>query len=449
MIKRVFDLVVASISLLILAPFLAIMVSLVKLGSKGPVFYKQLRVGLNGKPFYIYKFRTMEVGADREGLQITSASDLRLTRVGRVLRKIKLDEMPQLFNVLKGEMSLVGPRPEVLQYVELYTDEQKRVLTVKPGMTDPATVYFRNEEEMLARAEDKESFYVNEIMPIKLRLYLQYIEKMSLLYDIKLIFLEILALILPQPVFRKVFHAKRYLKRDRYFLPSTERAKRLNECYYAAEWRPRLWGKVIYDTFSRLGWENLKGKDVLEIGFGRGRMAVLFAKYGCNYLGYDIVPSQKEEAEVTADAAGVKNLVKFEIGDFFELNGEYDLVFTKSVLFSIKDEETYLIWLRKINDLLNPNGKFVAIENGRGIALNQLWRKMNKKSWVNNLLFSSYVESLFKCVFATVDVEYFYVFSHLFSPLRLSNLFSVLESLIVRPSADTCLIASLICTKKD
>jgi len=203
--KRIFDLILSSISLLILFPLLAIAAILVKLGSKGPILYKQLRVGLNERPFYIYKLRTMEVGAEQKGLSITSAEDPRMTRVGKRLRKTKLDEMPQLFNVLKGEMSLVGPRPEVPQYVKLYTEEQKRVLTVKPGMTDPATVYFRNEEALLSQVDDKESFYINEIMPIKLKLYLQYIENMSLLYDLKIIFLEVLALILPQAVFRKMF----------------------------------------------------------------------------------------------------------------------------------------------------------------------------------------------------------------------------------------------------
>ena len=203
--KRIFDLVLLLVSLLILSPFLALAALFIKMESKGPILYRQLRVGLNEKPFYIYKFRTMVVGADREGLQVTSASDPRLTRVGRLLRKLKLDEMPQLLNVLKGEMSLVGPRPEVPKYVKLYTDEQKKILTVKPGMTDPATVYFRNEEELLAQADDKESFYVNEVMPVKMRLYLRYIENRSLLYDIKLIFLEILALILPQAIFRRLF----------------------------------------------------------------------------------------------------------------------------------------------------------------------------------------------------------------------------------------------------
>jgi lipopolysaccharide/colanic/teichoic acid biosynthesis glycosyltransferase len=147
----------------------------------------------------------MSIEAEQKGLLITSANDPRITRIGRLLRKIKLDEMPQLINILKGEMSLVGPRPEVPKYVEFYTDEEKRVLTVKPGMTDPATIYFRNEEELLANAEDRESFYINEIMPIKLTLYLQYIENTSLIYDIRLIFLEILTIIFPQLAVQKEF----------------------------------------------------------------------------------------------------------------------------------------------------------------------------------------------------------------------------------------------------
>ena len=178
--KRIFDLVLSLVSLLILSSFLALAALFIKMESKGPILYRQLRVGLNEKPFYIYKFRTMEVGAEQKGLPITGADDPRLTMGGKVLRKTKLDEMPQLFNVLKGEMSLVGPRPEVPQYVKLYTNEQKRVLTVKPGMTDPATVYFRDEEGLLAKADDKESFYINEIMPIKLKLYLQYIAQVQL-----------------------------------------------------------------------------------------------------------------------------------------------------------------------------------------------------------------------------------------------------------------------------
>lgn len=204
-IKRIFDIAVSSISLLILSPLLVLIVVLIKLESKGPVFYKQFRVGLNERPFYIYKFRTMEIGADRRGPLITSVNDPRITRAGKLLRKSKLDEMPQLFNVLKGDMSIVGPRPEVPYYVKLYTDEQKKILTIKPGMTDPATVYFRNEEELLAQVDDRENFYINEIMPVKLNLYLHYVANKSLLYDMKLILLEILALILPQAVFRKMF----------------------------------------------------------------------------------------------------------------------------------------------------------------------------------------------------------------------------------------------------
>ena len=203
--KRIFDVAVSVVGLLVLLPLLAFAAIFIKLESKGPILYRQQRVGLNGVPFYINKFRTMKIVQDQKCLLITSANDPRITWVGRLLRKIKLDEMPQLINILMGEMSLVGPRPEVSKYVELYTDEQKRVLLVKPGMTDPATIYFRNEEELLAKAENKESFYVNEIMPIKLKLYLQYVENASLLYDIKLIFMEILVIIFPQLAIQKAF----------------------------------------------------------------------------------------------------------------------------------------------------------------------------------------------------------------------------------------------------
>jgi lipopolysaccharide/colanic/teichoic acid biosynthesis glycosyltransferase len=203
--KRIFDIFVSFISLIILSLVLIIAAVIIKLESKGSILYKQIRVGLNGKPFYIYKFRTMEMGADKNGPLITSANDLRMTRTGRFLRKIKLDEMPQLFNVLKGEMSIVGPRPEVPEYVKLYTNEQKRVLTVKPGMTDPATVYFRNEERLLANTDNKESFYIHKIMPVKLKLYLRYIDNMSLVYDIKLILLEFFAIILPEAIFSRIF----------------------------------------------------------------------------------------------------------------------------------------------------------------------------------------------------------------------------------------------------
>jgi len=204
--KRILDIVVSAVALIVLLPLALIIAAVIRIEMGSPVIFRQVRLGLHGKPFVIYKFRTMEVGAEQQGLLITSADDLRVTRVGKLLRKLKLDEIPQFINVLKGEMSLVGPRPEVPRYVALYSDEQKRkILSIKPGMTDPATVYFRNEEQLLAQVDDKENFYINEIMPVKLTLYLQYTEKMSMLYDIKLIFLQVLALILPPAVFCRIF----------------------------------------------------------------------------------------------------------------------------------------------------------------------------------------------------------------------------------------------------
>lgn len=187
--KRFFDIVVSLLGILVTSPILLVVSLLVKLTSKGPVFYKQERIGKGEKPFFILKFRTMVVNADQQGLKITVGGDKRITGVGMVLRKTKLDELPQLFNVLFGQMSLVGPRPEVAEYVAMYTEEQKKVLSVRPGITDYASVCFRNENEILAQAEDPQKEYIEHIMPLKLRYNAKYIEEMSIWTDLKLIFL--------------------------------------------------------------------------------------------------------------------------------------------------------------------------------------------------------------------------------------------------------------------
>lgn len=185
--KRIFDIIVSGLGLVLLSPLLAGVSLLVKLTSQGPVLYKQIRVGKDERPFTLYKFRTMRQGADRDGPLVTSADDARITRVGLFLRRTKLDELPQLVNVLKGDMSLVGPRPEVPRYVRFYTEEQKRVFAVRPGITDRATIYFRDEERLLAQAEDREAFYVGEILPVKLKMNLEYLEEASFLTDVKII----------------------------------------------------------------------------------------------------------------------------------------------------------------------------------------------------------------------------------------------------------------------
>ena len=152
------------------------------------MFYKQRRVGLNGRDFTLYKFRSMAVGSDKKGLLTVGGKDSRVTKAGYFIRKYKLDELPQLFNVLKGDMSFVGPRPEVRKYVDMYSEEQKRVLSVRPGITDIASMKDRNENDILAKAENPEQYYIDVIMPDKLALNLEYIDTRNFFRDIKLIF---------------------------------------------------------------------------------------------------------------------------------------------------------------------------------------------------------------------------------------------------------------------
>lgn len=187
-LKRIFDFTCSLIGLIILSPFFLIIAIAIKVDSKGPVFFKQKRIGKNGNPFEIYKFRTMVVDAESLGKQITVGEDPRITRVGSFLRKYKLDEFPQLINVLIGDMSLVGPRPEVPRYVEIYNDVQRKVLLVKPGITDYASIEFRNENDILGKSNNPEEEYIKTIMPTKLDLNLKYIDEMSFSHDIKLIF---------------------------------------------------------------------------------------------------------------------------------------------------------------------------------------------------------------------------------------------------------------------
>jgi lipopolysaccharide/colanic/teichoic acid biosynthesis glycosyltransferase len=183
-LKRAFDLVAAGIALALVSPIAAIVVLALGIGCGPPILFRQERIGRDGRRFTILKFRTMHAGPER-GLPITGRADARVTRLGRVLRATKLDEVPQLINVLRGEMSMVGPRPEVERYVARFTIQQRAVLAVRPGITDPASIAFRNEEDLLAGAsdEEREDHYLREILPRKLRLNLAYIEHASLPYD--------------------------------------------------------------------------------------------------------------------------------------------------------------------------------------------------------------------------------------------------------------------------
>ena len=190
MLKRIFDITLSLFGLIILLPFMLIIAILIKIDSKGPVFFKQIRVTKNGKEFKIFKYRTMRVGSDKYS-QITVGKDGRITKLGSFLRKYKLDEIPQLINVLIGDMSLVGPRPEVPKYVALYTDEQKEILKVRAGITDYASIEFSDENDLLASEEDPEKTYIEKVMSRKIELNKKYLSEISILTDIKIILLTI------------------------------------------------------------------------------------------------------------------------------------------------------------------------------------------------------------------------------------------------------------------
>ncbi|MDY6027606.1 MAG: sugar transferase [Prevotella sp.] len=188
MAKRLFDIVSSGIGLLCLAPVFVVMAIWIKLDSRGPVFYRQTRVGRYGRDFRIFKFRSMRVGSDK-GRQITVGErDPRITRFGYFIRRYKIDELPQLINVFLGDMSIVGPRPEVRKYVDLYSEEQRKVFQVRPGITDLASIKYRNENELLSQVDDPDTYYIDVIMPDKLAINLEYIRHQSFMGDIKIIF---------------------------------------------------------------------------------------------------------------------------------------------------------------------------------------------------------------------------------------------------------------------
>lgn len=184
---RFFDIIFSAVGLLLLSPFFLIIYILIRCESKGGGFYCQQRVGKDGRMFGLYKFRSMRTGSDKKGLITVGGHDSRITRMGYYIRKYKIDELPQLWNVLKGDMSLVGPRPEVKKYVDLYTEEQRRVLSVRPGITDYASIEYVDENEILGKADNPDRVYVEEIMPAKIKLNMRYIENRSLKEYFKII----------------------------------------------------------------------------------------------------------------------------------------------------------------------------------------------------------------------------------------------------------------------
>ena len=192
--KRLFDIFASGVGLIVLSPLFLIVAVWIKLDSTGPVFYRQVRVGKGNQDFKIFKFRTMRIGSDRGSLITVGGRDPRITTSGYFLRKTKIDELPQLINVLIGDMSLVGPRPEVRHYVNHWTPEQMRVLDVRPGITDPASIRYCNENELLEKADDPESFYINVIMQDKISLYLDYVDNNGFWRDLQLIFSTVFAI---------------------------------------------------------------------------------------------------------------------------------------------------------------------------------------------------------------------------------------------------------------
>ena len=192
---RFFDFILSLVGLVVLAPIFIVLAIWIKTDSKGPVFYKQVRVGQNGINFGLFKFRSMVVDADKKGLITVGGRDPRITRSGYFIRKYKLDELPQLINVLLGDMSLVGPRPEVRKYVELYTDEQQKVLSAKPGITDYASIEYMDENEILGKSSDPEKTYIEEIMPEKIKYNMKYINNKSLFEYFKIILLTVLKIV--------------------------------------------------------------------------------------------------------------------------------------------------------------------------------------------------------------------------------------------------------------
>lgn len=187
LMKRLFDIVSSLLVLMVFSPLFLLISLLVLFSSPGGIFYLQKRVGRNGKEFSLLKFRTMYSGSDKRGLLTVGMRDSRITPIGYVLRKYKLDELPQLINIIKGDMSVVGPRPEVKKYVDLYNDEQRKVLQVRPGLTDLASLQYIDENKVLAQYEDPEKAYIEIVMPHKLSLNLEYIRKQSLLFDLQII----------------------------------------------------------------------------------------------------------------------------------------------------------------------------------------------------------------------------------------------------------------------
>ena len=360
----------AGLGLLVLGPFILGLAVLVRLTSPGPAFHRATRVRPGGT-FTLYKLRSLGAGAAGAGPGITRSGDPRVTRLGRILRRTKLDELPQLWNVVRGDMLLVGPRPEDPRFVELDDPLHALVFSATPGITGPTALAFRNEEEILAIAaravahavgrvvatpEDLDHAYRQTVLPAKLRMDAHYLATRTLRGDVG--------------VLLQTAGGRAAVEGD-----LVERSAMT----YFVEWGGRPWEDMVWRGIQALG--DIRDRRILEIGARSGRMATLFATMGATVVGIDIVAGFETAAAAEAAASGVASRVEFRLDDgrLSSVAGEtFDVVFTKSVLVVIPDRDGYLAAVR---DVLRPGGLLVSIENGQGGLLARFLRRVRRVSW--------------------------------------------------------------------
>ncbi len=357
--------------LVLIGPLIVALGALVRLTSSGPAFYRTVRVKPSGT-FTLYKLRTMHDGASAAGPGVTAAGDPRITPLGRFLRRTKIDELPQLWNVVRGDMALVGPRPEDPRYVDLDNPLHARVFSALPGITSATALAYRNEEAIVAEtarelarargrsdatAEDIDRAYREVVQPAKLAMDDAYLSNRSFLGDMATIGQTILG--------------GRHV--------ATTGPESLDDLRGFTEWGGRPWEEMVEAALQEIG--DLTDLRVLEIGSRSGRMATLFAMRGATVVGIDIARDFEGAATAEASRRGVADRVRFHVDDgrLSSVYGEqFDVVFTKSVLVVIPDRPEYL---HRIRDVLRPGGRLVAIENGRGGLVAAMLRRARRTTW--------------------------------------------------------------------
>jgi lipopolysaccharide/colanic/teichoic acid biosynthesis glycosyltransferase/SAM-dependent methyltransferase len=381
---------IAGVGLLILGPLILGLAVLVRLTTAGPAFYRATRARPGGT-FTLYKIRTMREGSADGGPGITATGDQRVTRVGRVLRRAKLDELPQLWNVVRGDMALVGPRPEDPRYVDLADPLHARIFSALPGITGPTALAYRDEETILGSAareiarsrgrdessdEDVDRAYREIVLPAKLTMDDEYLSNRSFLGDIA-------------SIGRTIFGGQHVV---------TAGPESLDDLRDFTEWGGTAWIEMVESALEQMG--DLTNRRVLEIGSRGGRMASLFALRGASVVGIDIAQDFREAASEQVSHHGVADLVRFLVDDgrLSSVQGEqFDIVFTKSVLVVIPDRAEYVL---RIRDVLRPGGLLVAIENGRG-GLVAAWLRRARRTFWDHRRIAYFEESDIKVLSAT------------------------------------------------